>query len=71
MYVAASVEECARRDPKGLYEKAFRGEITDFTGVSAPYEAPEDPEARVDTELQEPGESAAAVVARLEHLGLT
>ena len=70
VYVAASVEECARRDPKGLYEKAYRGEIADFTGVSAPYEAPEDPEARVDTELQEPGDSAAAVVARLERLGL-
>ena len=70
VYVAASVEECARRDPKGLYEKAYRGEIADFTGVSAPYEAPEDPEVRVDTEMQEPAESAALIVSRLEQLDL-
>ena len=70
VFVAASVEECARRDPKGLYEKAYRGEIADFTGVSAPYEAPEDPEVRVDTEVQEPAESAAFIVGRLEQLGL-
>ena len=70
VYVAASVEECARRDPKGLYAKAYRGEIADFTGVSAPYEAPEDPEVRVDTEVQEPAESAAFIVRRLEQLGL-
>ncbi len=70
VFVAASVEECARRDPKGLYEKAYRGEIADFTGVSAPYEAPEDPEVRVDTEVQEPAESAALIVSRLEQLRL-
>src|ERR671935_231379 len=43
VFVDASVEECARRDVKGLYEKAFRGEIKEFTGVSDPYEAPEAP----------------------------
>ena len=48
--VKASVDECARRDVKGLYEKALRGEIKEFTGVSDPYEAPEDPEIRIESE---------------------
>lgn len=50
VYVKASVDACAKRDPKGLYEKAKRGEIPNFTGVSAPYEAPTQPEIIVDTE---------------------
>jgi len=70
VHVATPVEECARRDPKGLYAKAFAGEITDFTGVSAPYEAPLDPELRLDTTHETPAESAAAVLARLEELNL-
>jgi adenylylsulfate kinase len=70
VYVKASVEECARRDVNGLYAKAFAGEIKGFTGVDDPYEAPTDPEIVVDTETQSPEESARAVVARLEELGL-
>jgi adenylyl-sulfate kinase len=70
VHVAASVEECARRDVKGLYEKAFRGEIKEFTGVSDPYEEPEGPELRIDTEEHEPAESARIVVDKLEELGL-
>ena len=70
VYVQASVEECARRDVKGLYEKAFAGEIKGFTGVDDPYEAPENAEIVVDTEGQEPEESAAQIVAKLEELGL-
>jgi len=70
VHVATSVEECARRDVKGLYEKAFAGEITGFTGVDDPYEEPLDPELRVDTELHEPEESAAIILAKLEELGL-
>ena len=70
VHVATPVEECARRDPKGLYAKAFAGEITDFTGVSAPYEAPLHPELRLDTTYATPAESAAAVLARLEELDL-
>ena len=50
VHVATSVEECARRDVKGLYEKAFRGEIEEFTGVSDPYEEPDSPEVRLETE---------------------
>jgi len=50
IYVKASVEACAERDPKGLYEKAKKGEIENFTGISAPYEEPENPDLIVDTE---------------------
>ena len=70
VYVKASVDECARRDVNGLYAKAFAGEIKGFTGVDDPYEEPTDPEVVVDTEEQSPEESARAVVARLEELGL-
>jgi len=70
VHVAASVEECAKRDVKGLYEKAFAGEIKGFTGVDDPYEAPSDPELVVDTESHSPEESAQLVVAKLEELGL-
>src|SRR5438105_4526150 len=66
IFVKASVEECTRRDPKGLYEKAIRGEIKEFTGVSDPYEEPLDAEVVVDTELESPEESAAKVLAFLE-----
>jgi adenylylsulfate kinase len=70
VYAKASVEECAKRDVKGLYEKAFRGEIQDFTGVNDPYEEPTDPEVVLDTEVHTPEESAALVVAKLDELGL-
>jgi adenylyl-sulfate kinase len=70
VHVATPIEECARRDPKGLYARAFSGELTEFTGVSAPYEAPTHPELRIDTTDATPGESAAAVLARLEALNL-
>jgi adenylyl-sulfate kinase len=70
VYIKASVEECARRDVKGLYEKAFKGEIKEFTGVNDPYEEPTSPELVVDTEALQPEESAALVVAKLEELGL-
>jgi adenylylsulfate kinase len=68
VFVAASVDECARRDVKGLYEKAFSGEIKEFTGVSDPYEEPSSPELRVDTEKHEPEESARIVLAKLAQL---
>jgi adenylylsulfate kinase len=70
VYVKASVDECARRDVKGLYEKAFKGEIDEFTGVSDPYEEPSTPELVLDTEEHDPEASAALVVAKLEELGL-
>src|ERR687884_1502343 len=66
VFVDASVEECARRDVKGLYEKAFRGEIKEFTGVSDPYEAPANPEVRIESEHEEPEHSAGKVLAYLD-----
>jgi adenylyl-sulfate kinase len=70
VFVAATVDECARRDVKGLYEKAFKGEITGFTGVDDPYEEPTNPELRIDTEQHSPEEAARLVVEKLEQLGL-
>ena len=49
VYINASVETCESRDVKGLYKKARRGEIKDFTGISAPFEAPENPEIEINT----------------------
>src|SRR3954471_584748 len=69
IYVEASVEECARRDVKGLYKKAFSGEIKEFTGVSDPYEPPEHAEIVVETEGRSPEQSAQHVIAQLEQLG--
>ncbi|MGZ8716634.1 MAG: adenylyl-sulfate kinase [Gaiellaceae bacterium] len=70
IYVATALDVCAERDPKGLYAKAFSGEIEHFTGVSDPYEEPEHPELRLDTAGRAPAESAATVLARLEQLAL-
>ena len=50
VYVKCPVEECIRRDPKGLYAKALRGEIKDFTGLDAPYEEPTTPELTLETD---------------------
>jgi adenylylsulfate kinase len=70
VYVKCPLEECIRRDPKGLYKKALRGEIAHFTGVSDPYEPPEDPELVLDTVAYTAEENAGklveAVLARLE-----
>ena len=72
IFVKASVETCAERDVKGLYEKAFRGEIKEFTGVSDPYEEPSSPELVLDTENETPEESADKVIAFLDsRVGVT
>ena len=70
VYVATSLEECARRDVNGLYKKAFAGEIKGFTGVDDPYEPPERAEVVVETEGKTPEQSAEVVIAKLEELGL-
>ena len=70
VHVATSLEVCEARDPKGLYRRARAGEIPDFTGISAPYEAPEAPEIMVDTGSLSLEEAAAAVVGELERRGL-
>ena len=70
VYVKASVDTCAERDVKGLYKKAFAGEIKEFTGVSDPYEAPESPEVVCDTENETAEESAQKLIAYLEQRDL-
>ncbi len=67
VYVRCPVEECEKRDPKGLYRKARQGEIDDFTGVSAPYEDPEGPEITVDSGSQDIEACASAII---EYLGV-
>lgn len=69
VHVAASVETCESRDVKGLYKKARAGEIPEFTGISAPYEAPERPELVLDTNLQTVEESVGRLVSFLEEKG--
>ena len=69
VFVKCQLDELVRRDVKGLYEKAIKGEIKNFTGVSDPYEEPENPEVIVDTEAEELSESVAKVLAALADLG--
>ena len=69
VYVECSVKTCAERDVKGLYAKAFAGEIANFTGVSDPYELPEDPEIICHTAVETVEESAAKVIDYLEEGG--
>jgi adenylylsulfate kinase len=69
VFVDAPLEVCAERDVKGLYKKAFSGEIEQFTGVSDPYEPPAAPELHIKTDEEEPQESARRVIARLEEFG--
>jgi bifunctional enzyme CysN/CysC len=61
IFVDTPIEECARRDPKGLYRKAREGKIANFTGISSPYEPPEKPELRLQTVGEEPEELARRI----------
>ena len=69
VFIDCPVEVCAERDVKGLYAKAYAGEIKEFTGVSDPYEPPAAPELTVKTDEEDPQESAQRVIGRLEELG--
>ena len=69
VFVRCPVEECAKRDPKGLYAKAFAGEVKDFTGVDDPYEDPDSPELVLDTVEEETAESVDKVLAWLAEHG--
>jgi adenylylsulfate kinase len=62
IYINTSVEECEKRDVKGLYDKARRGEIKNMTGISAPYEAPENPDIEIKTEFESVEESVRKVL---------
>lgn len=68
VFVDTPIEECIRRDPKGLYAKAMSGAIQNFTGVSSPYEPPEAPELRLSTVGRTPEEAAEVVLAHLRQL---
>jgi adenylylsulfate kinase len=65
VYVTCSLKECERRDPKGLYKKARTGLIQSFTGISAPYEIPSNPEIIIDTEKQSLRESTDQIIQYL------
>jgi adenylylsulfate kinase len=69
IWVNASVETCEGRDVKGLYKKARAGEIPEFTGISAPYEEPTNPELVIDTNGQTVDESVAHLISLLEKTG--
>lgn len=66
VYTACSVEACEQRDPKGLYKKARAGEIKEFTGISAPYEVPHQPEITIDTEHQSVEASVNTIIEYLK-----
>jgi len=70
IYAKCSLEECIRRDPKGLYKKALAGEIKNFTGIDDPYEEPESPEIILDTEREDAESNARKVLEKLEELEL-
>jgi len=70
VHVATSVEECERRDRKGLYKLAREGKIKEFTGISDPYEEPTQAEIVLDTEGTEVDHCAHQVILKLESLGL-
>jgi len=66
VYIKASLAACEKRDPKGLYAKARRGEITNMTGIQDPYEPPESPDITIETELGTPEESADILIQKLK-----
>jgi adenylylsulfate kinase len=68
IHVAPPLDECIKRDVKGLYKKAIAGEIKDFTGISDPYEAPESPELRLDTSTMSIEDAVSRIFTRLSEL---
>ena len=70
IFVDTPVEVCEQRDPKGLYRKARRGELRNFTGLDAPYEAPEHPELTLDTRAESPDVLADRIIRFLQQRGV-
>ena len=70
VYTKCSLEECIRRDPKGLYKKALSGEIKNFTGLDDPYEEPESPELVIDTERDSVEKNVSKILEKLEEANL-
>jgi bifunctional enzyme CysN/CysC len=71
VFVDTPLAEAESRDVKGLYRKARRGELKNFTGIDSPYESPEDPEIHIDTTLVKPEAAAESIIAHLESLRIT
>lgn len=69
VYVNCPLEVCAERDPKGLYKKAMKGEIKNFTGISDPYEEPLAPEVIIHSDNETPEDGARKIIAKLEEMG--
>jgi adenylyl-sulfate kinase len=70
VYVNTPLEECMKRDVKGMYKKALNGEMKNFTGVDDPYEPPLNPELIIETMSETPEQSAARILAKLEQMAL-
>lgn len=70
VFIDIPVEEAEKRDPKGLYKKARAGEIKEFTGISAPYEAPEKPEVHIHSEKTSVEEAVVIITKYLDEQGL-
>jgi adenylyl-sulfate kinase len=68
VYAKCPLEVCIKRDVKGMYQKAIRGEIKEFTGISDPYEEPENPEILLETDKETLDESVQKVLRRLEEI---
>lgn len=68
IHVSCDLEVCKRRDPNGLYKKAIRGEIKNFTGVSSPYQEPDNPEILLNTDLMSVEDSVACIIDMLKKL---
>jgi bifunctional enzyme CysN/CysC len=71
VYVDTPLAEAERRDVKGLYKKARRGELRNFTGIDSPYEPPEAPEIRIDTTALSAEQAAERIIAHLDALKVT
>ena len=69
VFVKTPLDVCIKRDPKGLYKKALKGEITDLTGLQDPYEEPLDPELVIDTTQGTPNDAARMIIGKLEEMG--
>jgi len=69
VYVKTPLDVCIERDPKGLYKKALKGEITDLTGLQDPYEEPLNPEVVIDTTTCTPLDAANTIISKLEEMG--
>jgi adenylylsulfate kinase len=70
IYIKCSIQECEKRDPKGMYEKARKGIIKNYTGISDPYEEPESPQLIIDTEQNTVADSIELVLSFMEQEGM-